>query len=105
MKRFIVKNPGFVCEICSEKNPAAPKTCRNHCRKCLHSKHVDRNPGDRAETCHGSLVPVEVLVRRGSFSSLVFRCEKCGAFRQNKVAEDDSSSALLRIWSRKSASN
>ena len=29
----------------------------NHCPRCLYSKHVDINPGDRAEQCDGMMEP------------------------------------------------
>ena len=58
---FYTKNDGFSCEYCGEQNPPAEKTCRNHCRKCLHSKHVDNDPGDRQNSCHGKMIPVAVF--------------------------------------------
>ena len=48
----------FVCENCGKKVPPLGYSCRNHCPHCLHSKHVDINPGDRAENCHGVLEPI-----------------------------------------------
>ena len=48
----------FVCENCGKKVPKLGYSCRNHCPYCLHSKHVDIIPGDRAEECHGDLEPV-----------------------------------------------
>ena len=37
----------FICENCGKKVKKLGYTCRNHCPYCLHSKHVDVNPGDR----------------------------------------------------------
>jgi len=71
-------NDEFICENCGEKNPPAKKTCRNHCRKCLFSKHVDEKlPGDRASKCGGKMQPIGIS---GNFENLkiVHRCEKCG---------------------------
>ncbi|HIQ57626.1 TPA: RNHCP domain-containing protein, partial [Candidatus Gracilibacteria bacterium] len=43
---FKVINEEFTCEWCGEINPPSKGTCRNHCRKCLCSKHVDEKfPG------------------------------------------------------------
>ena len=39
----------FTCENCGKHVPKLGYSCRNHCPYCLHSKHVDVNPGDRAE--------------------------------------------------------
>ena len=52
-KKFFEIDEEFICENCGKHVPKLGYTCRNHCPYCLHSKHVDINPGDRAETCHG----------------------------------------------------
>lgn len=97
--RFTVINDPFVCEVCGHKNPPADKTCRNHCRKCLSSKHVDTFPGDRAETCHGVLQPIGVEFKRGEMDSLVFVCKKCGKKGRNKIAVDDDREAIFAVMS------
>ena len=51
--RFTEIDEEFVCENCGKKVPKLGYSCRNHCPYCLHSKHVDKNPGDREEECHG----------------------------------------------------
>ena len=97
MKSFIHKNEGFICINCGAENPPAPKTCRNHCRECLVSLHVDKNPGDRAEECKGIMKPIQIEMSRGSMSDIVFQCEKCGVVRRNKIAIDDKREALLSV--------
>lgn len=97
MKKFTKINESFVCDFCGHENPPAPKTCRNHCQKCLCSLHVDKNPGDRAEECHGKLIPIDIGVRRGEMDTIIFRCQKCGMIRKNKIAEDDDRGMLLAI--------
>ena len=98
-KRFIKINESFICEVCGHKNPMADTTCRNHCQKCLCSKHVDINPGDRAETCHGVLRPLAIQVCGGEMRTIIFRCEKCGMKRKNKIASDDDREQLIQIFS------
>ncbi len=95
---FTHVNEGFVCAVCGAENPAAQATCRNHCRICLHSKHVDKNPGDRAQSCGGILVPVSVEIRAGEMQSIIFHCQKCGMVRKNKIASDDNREKLLEIF-------
>lgn len=51
-KLFTEIDEEFQCENCKKEVKKLGYTCRNHCPYCLHSKHVDNNPGDRAETCH-----------------------------------------------------
>ncbi|WP_420871372.1 RNHCP domain-containing protein [Lysinibacillus xylanilyticus] len=40
--------------------PLTNGSFRNHCPKCLFSKHVDTVPGDRASTCKGLMRPIGV---------------------------------------------
>lgn len=44
MPNFTVVDEEFVCDNCGEKVPKLEYSCRNHCPKCLHSKHMDINP-------------------------------------------------------------
>ncbi len=90
-KKFrCVRNEGFVCEQCGTTVvPSSKGSCRNHCPRCLWSKHVDETPGDRAATCGGMMecVRVEHDARRGWM--LVHCCDRCGAMRRNRAAVDD----------------
>lgn len=91
MRRFIAqgRNTGFTCVNCgTEVPPLAGSGCRNHCPVCLHSLHVDVNPGDRASDCGGLLVPIGVSDTRKGWV-IVSRCERCGMIRRNKAALDD----------------
>lgn len=101
LKQFTKINDSFVCEICGTQNFPAPKTCRDHCTKCLCSKHVDKNPGDRAEECQGVLRPVDVETKGGVITKIVYECEKCKAIRKNKVAEDDDKTVLFDLMAKK----
>ena len=95
------KNDGFQCQYCGEKNPPAKKTCRNHCKKCLTSKHVDKNfPGDRAANCGGKMIPVSIL---GQFPNIkiLHRCDKCGVTKKNKTACDDNFENIMKILNSK----
>lgn len=72
-------------------------SCRNHCPYCLYSKHIDINPGDREETCHGLLKPVDIEISSKKGKVIVFKCIKCGAIRKNKVADDDNQDLIYKI--------
>lgn len=100
-KKFTVINTPFVCEICEHDNPPANKTCRNHCRACLSSKHVDVNPGDRAENCHGLLQPVDFEYKAGVPDRIIFQCTKCAKKRINKLADDDNRDVIWEILENK----
>ncbi|QQS58681.1 RNHCP domain-containing protein [Candidatus Peregrinibacteria bacterium] len=95
---FYKKNEGFLCEYCGAKNSPAEKTCRNHCRICLASKHVDIDPGDRKNLCGGKMIPVGILSgnKKADFVFL-YKCEYCGVERKNRSAPDDCFEAILKI--------
>lgn len=94
---FKVINEGFVCANCGEKNLPAEKTCRNHCKKCLFSLHVDKDyPGDRASLCHGLMKPIFLDGTADNFI-IHHQCTKCGKIIKNKVAKDDDKEALIEL--------
>lgn len=96
-KRFTHRNEGFTCEHCGVVVPGAVGTCRNHCTQCLCSKHVDVNPGDRAAECGGLMRPTKLELKGGLPHQVIHVCQKCRFQRPNKVADDDSKGALLKL--------
>ena len=90
----------FICENCGNKVEKLGYTSRDHCPKCLYSKHVDKNPGDRAEECHGSLEPVSIEINSKKGYVIVYRCKKCGAIRKNKAAKDDNMDLIIDLSSK-----
>lgn len=69
--------------------PLSNGSYRNHCPFCLHSLHVDVNPGDRASDCGGVLEPVAAEHSGSKGWIVVHRCLTCGATRRNRAALDD----------------
>lgn len=83
----------FKCGVCDFFVKGSGYT--NHCPKCLHSKHVDLNPGDRESNCQGIMVPKVVgKAKKGWF--IVHQCAKCGIKKKNKVSEEDDQSEILK---------
>lgn len=97
MKKFTKIDEEFVCENCGENVEKLGYTCRNHCPKCLHSKHVDINPGDRAENCQGILEPIGVQLDSKKGYVIIFKCKKCGSTRKNKAADDDNMKIIIEL--------
>ena len=58
--RFTMRDEDFICDVCGEKVSPLGYTARDHCPKCLCSKHVDIMPGDRKNTCLGLLEPIGI---------------------------------------------
>jgi ribosomal protein L37E len=93
-KKFTRTIEDFVCEHCGEKVVGNGYT--NHCSKCLWSKHVDRNPGDRLEVCQGLMAPAQALKKNGEIY-IMHQCARCGFERNNKFGAEDNFDALLKI--------
>jgi len=94
MRKFIKKIEDFTCGHCGAKVKGSGYT--NHCPKCLWSRHVDVNPGDRAEVCGGMMEPVGLELKAGEYV-LTHQCEKCGIERNNHVAQNDDINALTQL--------
>ena len=97
MKTFTKNDQGFVCLNCGKYVQPLKVTSRNHCPYCLHSVHVDINPGDRANTCKGLLKPIGMEYNSNKGKVIVFKCSKCGKVGKNKCAPDDSEKAILDL--------
>ena len=100
LSKFTKIDEEFTCHHCGKKVEKLGYTCRNHCQSCLHSKHVDINPGDRAESCHGDLEPVSIEIDSKKGYVVVFKCKRCGAIRKNKAAEDDNMDLIIELSSK-----
>lgn len=98
--KFTEIDEEFICENCGKEVTKLGYSCRNHCPYCLHSKHVDINPGDRLETCHGTLDPIGIEHNNKKGYVIVFRCKKCGQIRRNKAAKDDSIDEIIKVSSK-----
>jgi len=85
-KRFSKNDSGFVCANCQRQVLPLVRSSRNHCPFCLHSIHIDINPGDRANTCLGILEPISALPDAKKGYIIIHRCKKCGELRRNKAA-------------------
>jgi len=96
-KRFTKNDNGFICVNCGKAVEPLRYTSRNHCPHCLHSLHVDVMPGDRANECGGTLVPVQTLPDAKKGFIIVFKCEKCGAVVRNKTANDDDMELIIKL--------
>lgn len=93
-KKFQRKVEDFVCEKCKTKNVGTGFT--NHCYKCLWSKHVDINPGDRAEICCGMMDPIKIDFEKNKYL-INHRCLKCGYQKRKGVEKNDDFDAVVAI--------
>ena len=95
---FIAREEPFTCEACGmDVQPLGKGTYRDHCPKCLTSKHVDRDgPGDRLSSCKGLLKPVSIDQDGKKGFMIVYVCENCGMQHRNRAAPDDEVLEFLR---------
>ena len=96
-KKFTRTIEDFVCGHCGKAVKGNGYT--NHCPACLWSKHVDLNPGDRANLCQGLMEPVGVELKDGRYD-IISRCVKCGFVGRNKSVNGDDFELLLKLSSR-----
>lgn len=93
-KKFVKKKEDFVCEKCGYEVIGDGFT--NHCPKCLFSKHVDIQPGDRLSKCGGLMKPIKVEGTERQYRVL-HKCMACGYEKINKIAGEDNIEALVMI--------
>ena len=76
----------FVCERCGTRSMGI------HCAKCLWSKHLDVNPGDRGAVCRGMMGPTSI-----EGEDIVYRCRMCNKEVKNPIAPEDDQTALAAL--------
>lgn len=99
MKQFVKRDEKFICEHCNKEVEALNYTTRDHCPYCLYSKHVDINPGDRANNCKGLLKPIGIEKYKDTFK-IIYQCELCGEKHKNIIAKDDDMDKIIEISTR-----
>lgn len=95
---FVKRVEDFTCEHCGERVSGTGYT--NHCPKCLWSKHVDIDPGDRMEVCGGMMKPTRLELISGKYS-ILHQCVNCGHQKRNKKNENDDQDTLIALSRRK----
>ncbi len=94
VKNFTRTVESFICAVCGHEVSGNGYT--NHCPKCLSSKHVDVQPGDRACDCGGVMYAVAYEIRNGT-EWITHKCSSCGFERRNKAASEDSRKAIRAL--------
>ena len=96
MKKFNMMDENFICENCGENVSKSNYTARDHCPNCLYSKHVDINPGDRSNDCHGLLEPIGIEKFKNTYK-IIYKCKKCKKFHKNIMANDDNMDLIIEL--------
>lgn len=95
---FTKRVEDFVCEKCGAKVTGSGFT--NHCPKCLWSKHVDNDPGDRAALCGGMMEPIQLEGSSPKYR-IVHKCLKCGLERRVSTSPSDETASVLALAQRR----
>ena len=96
MKRFNMIDENFICENCKKEVTKLNYTARDHCPYCLYSKHLDINPGDRLNDCHGLMEPIKIEKYKDSYK-IIYKCLKCKETHKNKIANDDNMDLIIDL--------
>ena len=98
MAHFKVINESFTCENCGTENPPLAGSCRNHCRKCLFSKHLDQAfPGDRQSKCQNLMRPKSAKQDGKKGWQIEHICLRCHKKIYNKSAPDDNFEEIIQL--------
>ena len=96
MKKFTMRDENFICENCGEQVEKLNYTARDHCPKCLFSKHVDINPGDRLNNCLGLLKPIGIEKFKNTYK-IIYECLKCKQIHKNIISNDDNMDVIIEL--------
>lgn len=84
----IHRDEAFVCVWCGESVEPGGVPVRDHCPRCLRSRHVDVVPGDRSNSCRGVLHPTRFELREGG-TQIHYICSLCSGEHRVRAHPDD----------------
>ncbi len=96
-KKFKMIDESFTCYNCGKEVKPLGYTARDHCPNCLHSLHLDVNPGDRASDCKGHLIPIGIEKNKKRGYKILYKCDKCGINTKNVMATDDNMEQIISL--------
>ena len=96
MKKFNMIDENFICDNCGMEVNKLGYTARDHCPHCLYSKHLDINPGDRENDCHGLMKPIGIEKFKKSYK-IIYNCSKCHQIHKNVMADDDNFDLIIKL--------
>ena len=71
-------------------------TARDHCPRCLYSRHVDVMPGDRQNKCMGLMMPIGIEKYKNTYK-IIYKCLSCGEVHKNIMAQDDDYDMIVKL--------
>lgn len=109
-----VYEKGFTCAQCgfsvTTDREMSGVNNRNHCPRCLWSKHVDEfKAGDRKAQCKSRMQPLGLTIKQTAKRynreaqgelMLIHRCTGCGKLSINRIAADDDAAVIYQVFNR-----
>ena len=109
-----VYEKGFTCVQCgfsvTTEREMSGVNNRNHCPRCLWSKHVDEfKAGDRKAQCKSRMQPLGLTIKQTAKRynreaqgelMLIHRCTGCGKLSINRIAADDDAAVIYQVFNR-----
>lgn len=92
----IHRDESFTCMNCDRDVSPGGARVRDHCPFCLHGRHVDIIPGDRAAKCGAVLEPKHFSVSGGQVT-ISYSCRGCDHLFRVRAHADDQLPAGLRL--------
>lgn len=106
------REKGFTCLNCgfpvSVERELSGVINRNHCPRCLFSRHVDEfKAGDRKAECRSRMEPVGLSIKHTikKYSAgtqgelmLIHRCTGCSKLSINRIAADDDAGMIYQLF-------
>lgn len=96
MKRFNMIDEKFKCMNCGMEVDTLNYTARDHCPRCLYSRHVDVMPGDRQNKCMGLMMPIGIEKYKNTYK-IIYKCLSCGEVHKNIMAQDDDYDMIVNL--------
>lgn len=96
MKRFNMIDEKFKCINCGMEVDTLNYTARDHCPRCLYSRHVDVMPGDRQNKCMGLMMPIGIEKYKNTYK-IIYKCLSCGEVHKNIMAQDDDYDMIVKL--------
>ncbi|NMB58424.1 MAG: RNHCP domain-containing protein [Chloroflexi bacterium] len=108
--RVIYDTQNFKCRNCgffvTQNRELSGVNNRNHCPRCLWSRHMDITPGDRKSDCLSRMEPVGLTVKHVNKKygcavgelMVIHVCTCCGKVSINRIAADDDPDVIHTIF-------
>ncbi len=108
--RVIYDTRNFKCRNCgffvTQNRELSGVNNRNHCPRCLWSRHMDITPGDRRSDCLSRMEPVGLTVKHVTKKygcsvgelMVIHVCTGCGKLSINRIAADDDPDMIHHIF-------